>query len=255
MNFHLVFQKILNKKGKYSKSTTVNLLSKSIVVASLLFLPFLGQAQNFTGLLNPEASLTIKNESPWSYSFGTAYRNSIYSHIETDSELNKKLKFNGQFLEFNHYTNLQVASNHKFSAGIRYRFIETFTGKENETRFIEQYTYSKKYEGFKIAHRIRLAQRLREKTTFRTRYRFSVTVPLSGENVDSKKISLVNSAEGVWEFGSDEIANFGVRYSTYFGFEIFENTNFNLGLEYRYRNFTQDPYTQLFLVSSLKISI
>jgi len=250
MNFHLVLQKILNKKGEFLKTTTLHLFSKNIVFVFLLLLPFLGQSQNFTGLLNPEASLTIKNESPWSYTFGTAYRNSLYSHIENYNELNNKLKFNGQFLEFNHYTNLQVASNHKFSAGVRYRFIETFTGKHNETRFVEQYSYSKKYEGFKIAHRIRLAQRLREKTTFRTRYRFSVELPLSGKNM-----SLVNSAEGVWEFGSDEIANFGVRYSSYFAFKIFENTSFNLGLEYRYRNFTKDPYTQLFLVSNLKISI
>ncbi|MDR6299473.1 DUF2490 domain-containing protein [Mesonia maritima] len=215
----------------------------------------LSAQENFNGFINPAISVSIKNETPWSYTFGIARRDIVFTDIENKRNFSEEVKFEGQFLELNHFTSRKVGFYGKVSAGIRYRFIETFTGKQNETRFIEQYAYGKKLNRFKIAHRLRLAQRFREKTTFRTRYRFSVEFPLNGDNVDAKEFLLVTSAEGVWEFGKDELPNFGVRYSNYIGYKIFDNAVINLGLEYRYRNFTQNPYTQLFLISALKVSL
>ncbi|MBW2960452.1 DUF2490 domain-containing protein [Mesonia aestuariivivens] len=215
----------------------------------------LSAQENFIGYINPAISLTLKNESPWSYTFGIAQRNIVYTDLENSSNFKKETKFQGQFLELNHTTSRRIGVHGKFTAGIKYRFIEIFTQKHNETRINEQYSYSKKYEHFSIAHRIRLAQRFRNYTTYRTRYRFSFQVPLAPKEASSNQLDLVTSLEGVWEMGKIETPNFGVRYSNYLKCRIYKNTELNFGLEYRYRNFTQNPYTQLFLISSLKITM
>ncbi len=221
---------------------------KNALLCLFLLLFFTSHAQkNFTGLINPIVSVNIQNETPWSYSFGVSNRDIVYHNENSD--------FEPLFLEFSHYTSRQIGFNSKVSAGVRYRINRLFEDEQNETRLVEQYAYAKKYERIKIAHRLRLAQRLREKTTFRTRYRFAFEIPLKGNRVDAKELGLVTSLEGVWEFGKEEIPNFGVRYSNYLGYRILANTIFNFGFEYRYRNFTQNPYTQLFLVSALKISL
>lgn len=222
--------------------------SRYVLLCIVLLITSITSAQeNFSGLINPSVSVNIKNETPWSYSFGISNRDIIYQNTQND--------FQPLFLEFSHYTSRQIGFNSKISAGLRYRINRLFEDEKNETRLIEQYAFAKKYEKIKIAHRLRLAQRLREKTTFRTRYRFLVEIPLNGNRIDAKELGLVTSLEGVWEFGSKETPNFGVRYSNYLGYRILQNTILNLGFEYRYRDFTQNPYTQLFLVSALKISL
>jgi len=224
------------------------------LVLSLFSLKLTAQ-ENFVGYINPAISLNIKNETPWSYSFGIAQRDIVYTDIENFNDFKEELNFQEQFVELNHSTTRKVGLYGKVSAGIRYRFIKTFTGEQNETRFMQQYVHSKSLNRIKLAHRFRLAQRIREINTFRTRYRFSVEVPLNGERTDVNEFLLVTTLEGVWEFGEEEIPNFGFRYSNYFGYRIFDNTVVNFGLEYRYRDFTQNPYTQLFLISALKISL
>ncbi|SHJ21122.1 Protein of unknown function [Mesonia phycicola] len=229
--------------------------SKYILFIFLFLITFTSSSQDFTALINPAVSVTIKNETPWSYTFGTAYRSNIYQHTAEENLDNKKLKINSQFTEFNHSTTRKIGFNSKLSAGIKYRFVETYTGKKDETRFIEQYAYTKKYEKFKLVHRVRFVQRFRERTTLRGRYRLLAELPLNGNRVDAKELSLVGTIEGVWEFGKEEVPNYGFRYSNYLGYRITNNTVLNLGVEYRYRNFTKDAYTQLFLISALKISI
>jgi len=226
--------------------------SKLLLSVFFLFISYTGYSQtNFTGYINPEISINISNESPWSHSFGIAQRDVVYTDYENINDFNKELDFQYKFLELNHYTSRQIGFHSKLSAGIRYRFED---GK-NETRIIEQYAYSKKIGRIKIAHRLRLAQRYREIATFRTRYRFSVEFPLQGDKVNPKEFSLVTSTEAVWEMGKKERPNLGQRFAAQINYRLFENTRLNLGLEYRHRDYTHSPYVEVFLLSGLKISL
>ena len=217
----------------------------------------LSAQENFTGYINPEVSLKLNNETPWSYQFGIAQRDIVYYDIEDRRNFREEIKFQGQFIELNHYTSRSVGKYGKITGGVRYRFIEIYTKKHNEIRFSEQYTHTHNLKKFALAHRLRLAQRFRGKNTFRTRYRFSFIVPLNPQlqTKNHKKLNLATTVEGVWEFGKEETPNYGIRYSNYLNYAIFKDTSINFGLEYRYRDFTRNPYTQIFLVSALKVSL
>jgi len=210
---------------------------------------------NFRGYINPEVTLSIKTETPWSYSFGISQKNFVYTDYENKNDANNKHGFVGEYLELNHYTNRKVGAHGKVSAGIRYRFKHIFTEKQDETRLVQQYAYSNNVNRSKMEHRVRFSQRFRERTSFRTRYRFKMEFPLRGEEATTKELSLVASTEAVLEFGKNEKPSLGQRASTQISYELFKNTRLDLGLEYRYRAYNIKPYVELNLISAVKISI
>lgn len=179
----------------------------------------------------------------------------VYTDFKKESGFNNKFNVEGEYLELSHYTNRKIGTHGKISAGIRYRFKETFTGKQDETRLVQQYAYAKKVNRNKIDHRVRFSQRFRERTSFRTRYRFKMEFPLQEEEVTSKELSLVASTEAVLEFGKNEKPSLGQRASTQISYELFKNTRLDFGLEYRYRAYNINPYVELNLISGVKISI
>lgn len=219
----------------------------------LVLLLFIGcltlNAQNdFTGLINPAFSLKIKTETSWSYTFGIANRDVVYQL--------EKFDFEEKFLELNHYTHYKISENHKVGAGIRYRFTElrSFKTRNNETRLVEEYTFSHGKGKVEFAHRFRLSQRFRSIFTQRIRYRFSAKFPLNVSD-SGNRTTLNASLEPVWEFGPEQKPNFNQRVSTTIKFPLAQKLFVNLGLEYQYRNYTQNPYHQLYFLSSFKLTL
>lgn len=204
--------------------------------------------KNFTGFAEPSVSLNIKPESPWSYNFTLANRDVLYKNEEFNAEV--------KHIELAQYTSLNVGLYGKITAGIRYRFIEMFDDyKDNEVRLVEQYSYSTKIKNFKASHRFRIAQRFRERTTHRFRYRFLVDIPLNGQRSDVKEFSLSLSTESVLEMGKEEKPSLGQRLNSSLSYQLSSDAKFKFGIEYRYRNYTQTPRTELFLLTGLSLSL
>lgn len=223
---------------------------KTVFSILLLFIScsVLNAQHDFTGLINPSFSLKLKTETPWSYTFGIANRDVVYQNEEFD--------FQEKFIELNHYTHYKISEKHKIGAGIRYRFTElrSFKTKNNETRLVEEYTFSHHSEKVKFAHRFRLSQRFRSIFTQRVRYRFSTEFPLSA-NDSGNETALKASLEPVWEFGPEQKPNLNQRLSTAISFPLAKNFFTSLGVEYQYRDYTHTPYHQLYFLSSFKLTL
>lgn len=223
---------------------------KSVFSVLLLFIgcSILNAQNDFTGLINPAFSVKIKTETPWSYTFGIANRDVVYQ--------NEKFDFEEKFIELNHYTHYKISEKHKIGAGVRYRFTElrSFKTRNNETRLVEEYTFSHGKEKVKFAHRFRLSQRFRSIFTQRIRYRFSIEFPLNTNDLGNKT-TINASLEPVWELGPQQKPNFGQRVSTTIKFPLAKKFFTSLGLEYQYRNYTQNLYHQLYFLSSFKLTL
>lgn len=218
-----------------------------LLLIALFSVSLLSAQSEFTGLINPSFAVKVQNETPWTFSFGIANRDVIYQ--------NNSFDFEEKYIELNHYTHYQIKGKHKIGMGIRW-FTDEFSFKTHpkETRLLEEYTFSHQSNTFSFAHRLRLSQRFQSHFTQRIRYRFSVEFPLSSSSTNGNT-SLSIKAEPVWEISSYKKPTFGQRLSTTIHTPIFSNLSGAFGFEYRYRNYTQNPYTQLYLLSGLKLSL
>ena len=229
--------------------------TSTINFKQLLFLAIFGlfcikgnTQENFSILVEPEFSINIETQSRWSYNFGIGNRNLLFA--------NEEGVFEAQHLELNHLTGYKIGSYSKVGLGVRYRFEEIFDESvTNEKRLIQQYGYSRKYNTLEVAHRIRLEERFRENTTFRTRYEFSVETPLNESRADSKDFFLVAETEALWSLGKFEKPSFEQRVGLSLEHEIGENTEAALGLEYRYDDYTRNPESELFIQTGLSIDL
>jgi hypothetical protein len=204
--------------------------------------------ENFSMLVDPEFSLNIDTPSRWSYNFGLTNRDIIYE--------NEAYNFDAQHIELSHFTSYEIAFYSKVSLGIKYRFKEIFhKDQQDEVRIIQQFGNSRKFNLLKIAHRARFEQRFRENTTFRTRYRFSVELPLSGQRVDQSEFFIVGNTEALWSLGNKERPSLEQRFSIALGNDIWTNIKASLGLQYRYDDYTGNPGSELFITSEINLSL
>ena len=197
----------------------------------------------FRGLAEHALSLKLEQDSVWVHEFGISNRNLIYR--------NQRFGVQAEFLELSHATGRKLSSRSLLELGLRYRF-ENGSGN-NEVRLSQQFTYTKPGKNVEIEHRFRFSQRFQEQTSFRARYRFAAILPLREPSINKMNVKL--TAEAVWEFGKDQLASYDQRYSAVFDYTIVENMDINFGVEYRWRDFTQSPYHQAFLLTGLEFSL
>ncbi|MBZ9729591.1 DUF2490 domain-containing protein [Salegentibacter sp. JZCK2] len=229
------------------------LYSKKSSFLFFLIFVFLGiqntkAQENFSMLIDPDFTINIDPDSRWSYNFNLSNRDIIYE----DGEYN----FDAKHLQLSHFTSYEVGFYSKLSLGIRYRFKEIFDKDiQDEVRIVEQFGHSRKYNSLKVAHRARFEQRLREITTYRTRYRFSVELPLSGQRVDPNEFFIIGNTEALFSVGSEERPKLEQRFSLALGNEIWAKTKATLGLQYRYEDYTGNPASELFITSEVILSL
>lgn len=206
-----------------------------------------GKAQNnFPVYGEPAIGITVKTESPWSYDFGISHRNLIYSEDFLFREIQ---------MELMHTTNYALNDRNKIGAGIYYRFREIFSDSyQDELRFLQQFTHSVKYNSVKTGHRFRFEQRFRKNTTFRLRYRFSGSVPLSSEEKE-KKWFLTAHTETLWSLAKIASPEFDQRFALGFKKELSSITEVKFGVEYKYKDYTHQPESELFLKMGLSIEL
>ncbi len=229
------------------------LSSKNFQVGLLLFFALVSYKktraqEDFSMLIDPEFSLNINTNSRWSYNFNFSNRDILFE--------NKDYNFEAQHLQLSHFTSYEIGFYSKVSLGIRYRFKEIFDKDiQDEIRIVEQFGHSRKFNALKIAHRIRLEQRLREIITYRTRYRFSAELPLSGQRIDQSEFFIIGNTEALFSVGREERPKLEQRFSIALGNDIWANTKATLGLQYRYEDYTGNPGSELFITSEITLSL
>ena len=217
--------------------------------ATLFFLPFCSawSQEEFPVLWEPEVEIKVKTEGPWSYDFGVSHRNLIYSEDFVFEEIQ---------LELAQTTSYSLNDRNKIGVGIKYRFKELFEeSAHNEFRFLQQYSHTKKYGSVKTGHRFRFEQRFREHTTFRARYRFSVSVPLTNSEENERPWHFAGHAEILWSITKANRPSLDQRIGIGLEKEIWENTELGFGTEYRHENYTENPENELFITTGISISL
>ena len=233
---------------KYRKS--------SFALLTLIFISFSANAQtHFDGFINPEINLDLKTETLWSYTFGIAHRSIVFTDIEDNSQFDDQVKYEAEFIELNQYTHFKLGEKGKATVAARYRFKDIFIDKHDELRLLQQYSHKIKFKSFTLGQRLRFAQRFREELVLRWRYRIGASFKLSPALADKQPVVFSASTESVWEFGKYNKPSLGQRFTGKFSLPIGQNSKIDLGLEYRHRNYTHQPFTELFLISGLNINL
>lgn len=223
-------------------------LKNTAFLVLLLFPVLLCAQSNFTGLSNIEANVNFETDSLWTFDFDLARRDVLYDQ--------ERFEIQGQHFEFTQVTQLKIGDGFKLGAGLRYYTKNLFNDeKQDELRVLQQLSYKKKSTTIAFKHRFRFSQRFRERISLRSRYRFGIEFPLSNSTSNKNPLYLSLQTESVLEFGKYEKPSFGQRLASKIGFELFEQTSASLGFEYRYRDYTNNPYTQLYFLAGISLSL
>ena len=238
----------MKSNGKLSEIRMTTSFSKFLLFAIFMLIGYSARSQHFELMAEPDITLNYDPDNRWSYNFEIANRN--LAAVDDDGSTGV------QHVEISHFTSYEVGFYSKLSLGIRYRFREMFDeSRHDEVRITEQFGLSKNYNRVKVAHRWRFEQRLRGNTTFRTRYRFSVQFPLNGDRVDASEFFMVGDTEALWSLGKYEKPDLEHRFGLALGNKIFQNTNADVGLEYRLGNYLLQSEHSLFITAGLTIDL
>lgn len=120
--------------------------------------------------------------------------------------------------------------NNSLGAGYMIRF------RNNEVfhRFIQQYSIVRKYDLFRLGHRISTEQTIRNNNPvqFRLRYRIGVEKALNGKDVDPEEFYLKLNNEYLFSAESRE-TDLELRLMPALGYAFNDNNKFELGIDYR----------------------
>ncbi len=215
----------------------------------LLPLQGLFAQEELSAFYEPQIALDFKSDSSrWSFNFALSERNAIYENEET--------QFQALFLDIQHFSNYEVGLYGKLSLGLKIRSLEIFEeSAHDEIRLTAQYGYSRKYNTLKIAHRLRYENRFEDQTAFRSRYRISVEIPLEGAKHNQNEFFISLKTETLFSFGKFMAPELDQRVGADLGYQLFENTEISLGLEYQYEDYFHDPESELFVLTEVSISL
>ncbi len=200
------------------------------------------------GFWQPQIALNYDVSKTYSHNFSIENRNFIYQ--EEDFE------FSVRQIDLNHFSKWSVGGGQSLALGIKYRFRENFDGGNNELRFTQQYNTANRPFSIRYGHRFRAEQRITdEPTVHRFRYRFAVDFPLQGEKLDVGESYLVATAESLLSVGNELLPQYDQRFVGQIGWLLSKKTKLQLGLEYRFEDFTKATEQVYFLLSSLVFSL
>ena len=220
----------------------------SLYMLISLFVPTWSMAQgNFTGVFEPEVSFWYKVSPNYTHSFDIENRNYYY--------WNDHFNYQVKHLEFAHSSVFAINEKQSLELGLQYRFNENFIpSNENEFRLFQAFQWSNNYETFNISHQFQNEQRIYASTTkFRGRYELALTFPFKD---NSKSLQYFKSeTEALFEVANTQKPEYEQRLSALLGWRFSKNLNFEIGLQYRLGDYTQDLSHELFLVLATEIGL
>ena len=225
---------------------------KCVLIFGILLLPFsagLSQGVYSAGVL-PQINLNISLPKDWRLNAKLESRQ-LFS--EGQFEQNFKTAYRYDLTDIALIASKKTGVNNSLGAGYMIRF------RNNEVvhRFIQQYSIVKKYDLFRLGHRISTDQTIRNNNPvqFRLRYRIGLEKALSGKDVDSKEFYFKLNNEYIFSSeGSDR--DFELRLIPAFGYAFNDYNKFECGIDYRLRGFMSgESVNQLWLYMGWFISM
>lgn len=220
----------------------------------LLFITFclycfhLSAQDEFVSLGESVFSLNHKVSKTYSMNFAMRSRYFLYEE--------GKAKYKQQQVDVYHFSTFSLDYNHKLSFGVYYRNRDWFETGSDETRFTQQFNYTKQKLGVRFGHRFRTEQRILDsKTIFRQRYRFAVDFPLNGEKLDIGEAYLVNAIEGLLSLSKPVNPETDIRLSSQIGWQFTEDLKLQTGLEHRLEAFNLKAKHYLFILTTAVLKI
>ncbi len=190
----------------------------------------------------PELSFNYSPASRWSFNFEFTNRNLL------NNDEPGKPSFQGEHLEFSHFTSYESGFYSKLSLGVRYRNRDWLSPeRSNEFRLTQQYSYSKTFNQFRWGHRARFEQRFYEnETVFRTRYRIALDFPLQGATLNIHEFYVVVSTEALYSLSAKGAPELDQRFTYGLGYQLTDAFKLQISAEYRYANYLNNPSGRVF---------
>lgn len=193
-----------------------------------------------------ESSIAVNHKVNDYYSFNFSARNRYFLYRDSNFD------FEVRQLDFVHFSTYKIDYNSSLSLGVQYRLRNNFDGGSNELRLTQQYNYTKQKFALRFGHRFRFEQRiLEELTVLRSRYRFALDFPLSGEKLNVGESYLVTSMEALLSLNKRIKPEFDHRTTVQIGWLVSKEFKFQAGLEYRFEAFNLDTENRLFVLTSV----
>lgn len=219
------------------------------VVAIFLLARFTLQAQENLSVYNePEISIGIGTDTPWSFDFGMAHRRLVYA--------NEEYAYVAKNIELSHFTHYKLEGNVKIGLGLKYKFTELFSETAHDKFLImQQLGYGKKYGNMKLSYRLRLEERFQDGFSFRPRYKLGAEWPLSTEKNGVDGFSFAAKTETLYTIYAEAKPKLDQRFAIEFEKGLTKNVAIEIGLEYQYEDYLHDPEVDLFILSGLSIDL
>mgnify|MGYP001829223982 CR=1 FL=1 len=210
---------------------------------------FLRGQENFTSFIEPRIAFNYKLSKFYGHNWQIANRSTIYE--------SSALNFNLLQFDIGHFSSFKIGGNQSLSLGLLYRYSELFEEESiNEFRITEQYNIISISNKVRYGNRIRAEQRITSLLTiYRFRYRFTLDLPLEGQNLDVGESYFIGNAETLLSVGKYIKPIYGQRFTANLGWLLSSKTKLQFGLEYRLLNFTRTIEHRLLLLSSLNFSL
>jgi len=207
-----------------------------------------GAQESFTGYWESSMALNYRVTNTYTHNFSLANR----SYLIQDEAFGLTIR---QF-DLAHFSALKLRDNQSIGLGLQYRFRKAFdknTG--NELRLTQQYNITSRTGAIRIGHRLRSEQRIFSAVTVhRFRYRFALDSPLQGEQLDIGETYLVSSLESLLSVTRVQGPQYDHRIRMQLGWLLQAGVNMEVGLEYRFEDYTNDTSQILFILNSLVFS-
>jgi len=144
---------------------------------------------------------------------------------------------------------VKTRPNQSFSAAYLIRHEASFFSH----RFIQQYTLVSKIRSLTFGQRYRADQTFNKlNATYRLRYRMTFILPFNGESIDPKEFYFKGNNEYFLSYRNQLTAEF--RIAPAVGYQ-FEQSEIELGLDYRYSGIGAATRQQVWLTTALYFSI
>ena len=222
--------------------------SRTLTFILLFCIPVLRAQENTALIWENEIDLNAKLSETVSLNIGSAYRNEV-----SDGLTNTSFDYESKHLQFSTNVSTIIGFYGKISGGIMFRFntIEN-SNNENELRLSQQYSYSKRFNAFRIVHRAQLDERIRSASTvWRLRYRLSGDLPLNGLKLDKGEFYLVISTESLLSVSSRFRPEWDQRFTIALGNQLMDKIKIQLDTEYRIEDYLGESNKRLFVVTGL----
>lgn len=189
-----------------------------------------------------EFNVEIPTELAWSFEVGLGNRGILQERMEGEQISG----YQHDHIEINQFTLYETSENLTLSLGLRYRLREMFDpGEKDEFRIIEQLEYNHPFSTLNLEHRVRIEQRFREATIYRTRYELEGSYPLNDY------LEIGAATEALYAVSSSLKPEAEQRFSIRFINSSLDKLGIEFVLQYRMENYARDLENEYFLITEL----